>query len=240
VARALATNGAKRVYLLGRRLEVLSEAAQLHPTIFTPIQCDVTSHASLQSAVDRIASETGYINLLIANSGIGGPLSGFNPSLSLSEVRSSMFTQAIMDATTETFAVNTTGAFFTMVAFLELLDAGNQHAAKEGGFGAPLKAGSDVPSVQSQIIVVGSIAAYSRMPMSTPAYAGSKAAVLHLTKHASSNLARYGIRANALAPGCKYPCIVSDGWLGRLGKGGANDGYLSVPLGARQRNDWRA
>jgi NAD(P)-dependent dehydrogenase (short-subunit alcohol dehydrogenase family) len=203
MARALATNGAKRVYLLGRRLEVLQEAAKLDSAIFTPIQCNITSHASLQSAVDRIASETGYINLLIANGGIPGPPTRFNPNLPLSQVRANMFTELAMEATTATFAVNTTGAFFTIVAFLELLDAGNQHAVQHGGFGAPLREGSDVPSIQSQVIVVGSIAAYSRMDMSSPAYAGSKAAVVHLTKHSSSNLARYGIRANALAPGCK-------------------------------------
>jgi NAD(P)-dependent dehydrogenase (short-subunit alcohol dehydrogenase family) len=203
MARALATNGAKRVYLLGRRLDILHETAKLHPTILTPIQCDITSHDSLQSAVDRITSETGYINLLISNSGIPGPPAGFAPSLTLGEVRANMFTQDNIDSTNATFSVNTTGAYFTMVAFLELLDAGNQRAVQHGGFGAPLREGSDVPSIQSQVIVVGSIAAYSRMHMSTPAYAGSKAAVVHLTKHASSNLARYGIRANALAPGCK-------------------------------------
>ncbi|KAK4118652.1 NAD(P)-binding protein [Parathielavia appendiculata] len=205
MARALAINGAKRVYLLGRRLNILEEAANLHPTIFTPIQCDVTSHASLQAAVDSIGSETGYINLLIANSGITGPHERWDPSLPLSEVRSNLFSQAAMDATTSTFHVNTTGALFTMVAFLGLLDAGNKRAIQGGlesnEFGAPLLPSSDVPSIQSQVIVVSSISAYSRMAMSAPAYAGSKVAILHLTKQASSNLAGYGIRANALAPG---------------------------------------
>ncbi|KAK4098491.1 NAD(P)-binding protein [Parathielavia hyrcaniae] len=210
MARALAINGAKRVYLLGRRPNVLAEATTLHPTVFAPIQCDVTSHASLQAAVDRITSETGYINLLIANSGISGPLEArWDPSLPLSEVRARLFSgQAAMDATTLTFHVNTTGALFSMVAFLELLDAGNKHATAtaanvqmQGGQGQSVSTGSGVPSIQSQVIVVSSIAAYSRMAAVAPAYVGSKAAVLHLTKQASSCLAGYGIRANALAPG---------------------------------------
>jgi NAD(P)-dependent dehydrogenase (short-subunit alcohol dehydrogenase family) len=217
MARALATNGAKRVYLLGRRLDVLTTATHHHPAIFVPIQCDVTSHASLQSAVDRITAESGYINLLIANSGIGGPTPGWNLSLPLSEVRTALFSQAVMDDTTSTLNVNVTGAFFTMVAFLELLDAGNQKAVKEGGFGAPIEKGGDVPSVQSQVIVTSSISAFSRMSASRPAYAGGKAAILHLTKQASSNLARYGIRANALAPGCKY--FLGGGGGGRRDKG---------------------
>ncbi len=207
MARALAVNGAKRVFLLGRRLEVLEEACKEHPTIFSPVKCDVTSHASLQAAVDHITAETGYINLLLANGGIGGPASGWNPTLPLSEVRAKMFAgQAIMDDMTSTMNVNVTGAFFTIIAFLELLDAGNKKAL-EGGFGAPLDPGAEVPvpSIQSQVIVTSSISAYSRMAMSIPAYAASKAAILHLTKQASTSMARYGIRANALAPGCNSP-----------------------------------
>ena len=201
MARALAANGAKRVYILGRRLDVLKKAEQEHGQgIFTPIQCDVTSHDSLQSAVYQITAETGFVNLLVANSGAGGPHAVWNPSLPVSEVRANLFSQDLMEATTNTLDVNVTGAFYTLVAFLELLDAGNKNALK-GGFGAPAHPGSDVPSVQSQLIVTSSIAAFSRMFMSSPAYAASKAAILHLTKQASSNMAPYGIRANALAPG---------------------------------------
>ena len=201
MARALAANGAKRVYILGRRLDVLKKAEQEHGQgIFTPIQCDVTSHDSLQSAVYQITAETGFVNLLVANSGAGGPHAVWNPSLPVSEVRANLFSQDLMEATTNTLDVNVTGAFYTLVAFLELLDAGNKNALK-GGFGAPTHPGSDVPSVQSQLIVTSSIAAFSRMYMSSPAYAASKAAILHLTKQASSNMAPYGIRANALAPG---------------------------------------
>lgn len=212
MARALAANGAKRVYILGRRLDVLTTAAAEHPTVFVPIQCDVTSHASLQSAVDQITSETGHINLLIANSGVGGPVGGWNPALPVSEVRAKLFSQANMDGMTSTLNVNVTGAFFTIVAFLELLDEGNKQALK-GGFGQPIVEGSDVPAVQSQVIVTGSMAAFSRMPMSSPAYAAGKAAITHLTKQASSNLAGYGIRANALALGL-FPSELASGMIG--------------------------
>ena len=203
MARVLARNGAARVYLLGRRLEILQDAAAEHAKIFVPMQCDVTSHTSLQSAAEEIARESGHINLLIANSGIGGPGAFWNPSLSVSDLRAAIFTQEHMEGMTNALHVNVTGAFFTILAFLELHDAGNVNALA-GGFGAPLSADSNVPSIQSQVIVTSSIAAFSRMPMSSPAYAAGKAAILHLTKQASSNMARYGIRANALAPGREY------------------------------------
>jgi NAD(P)-dependent dehydrogenase (short-subunit alcohol dehydrogenase family) len=230
MARVLAANGAKRVYLLGRRLAVLEAAAREHDPhghVFVPLQCDVTSRDSLQAAVDRVTSEVGYVNLLVANSGVVGPSAGWHPTQTLSEIREGFFGKGkgedaktageeVMAGMTEALRVNVTGAFYTLVAFLELLDAGNKRAVAAGSgkdgkeekvFGAPVHPGSDVPSIQSQVIVTSSIAAFSRMFMTTPAYGGSKAAIMQLTKHASSNLARFGIRANALAPGRKYPCL---------------------------------
>ncbi|KAK3939604.1 gluconate 5-dehydrogenase [Diplogelasinospora grovesii] len=216
MARALATNGASRVYILGRRLEVLESAARSHPGILVPVQCDVTSKSSLQSVVDGITTQSGHVNLLIANSGVAGPSNKWDPTLSVSEVRKKLFDEGSMEDFTQALHVNVTGAYFTIVAFLELLDAGNQKALS-GGLGGVItgKDGqrSDVPAVQSQVIVTSSISAYSRMKVSTPAYAASKAAVLHLTKQAATNMAKYGIRANALAPGL-FPSELAAGLIG--------------------------
>jgi len=203
MARALATNGAAKVYLLGRRLEILQEVIKEHPSIFVPIQCDITSKDSIQSAVDTITAQSGFVNLLVANSGVGGSPARWDPSYTISEARQALFTDNTMEDMTHAFHVNTTGAFFTLTAFLELLDAGNKNAVEKGGFGAPYPGGKE-PSVQSQVIFTSSVAAFSRHPLSNPAYAGSKAAIMHLTKHSSSAMARYGIRANALAPGCEF------------------------------------
>ncbi len=200
MAKALATNGAKKVYILGRRVEPLEAAAAAHEGVLVPIQCDVTSKDSLETAVRTITKDEGYVNLLCANSGVLGPTNGYNPELSVSQLRQRMFAEVDMQEFSNTFHVNVTGAFFTMLAFLELLDAGNKKALK-GGFGAPLE-GSSVPVVQSQVIFTASIAAYMRHRVTAPAYAGSKAAVVQLTKQAAHLLSPYGIRANALAPGC--------------------------------------
>ncbi|RYP86135.1 hypothetical protein DL769_000813 [Monosporascus sp. CRB-8-3] len=208
MTNALVGAGAKKVYILGRRKEVLEEAAAVHPSII-PVECDVSTKPSLQAAVDFVAKDAGYVNLVVANSGVLGPDKSYNPALSVTELRQTLFDEVPMEDFTQAFHVNVSGAYFTMLAFLELLDAGNKEALR-GGFGAPIEVGSDVPSIQSQVIFTSSISAYSRMRTSMPAYTASKAAIAHLAKHASTNLAKYGIRVNALAPGL-FPSELASG-----------------------------
>ncbi|KAJ5987194.1 hypothetical protein N7451_011559 [Penicillium sp. IBT 35674x] len=203
MTRALAANGAHKVYILGRRLEVLEKAAEELPEIIIPQQADVTCKEDLQAAVDRVKSEVGYVNLVVANSGSIGPPVRFNPTASLPELRQSLFTDFSMKGMNDALNLNVTAALFTMTAFLELLDAGTQNALK-GGFGKPLKEGSDVPSIQSQVIFTTSISAFSRHWTSSPPYLTSKVAIMQVAKHASTQLARFGIRVNAIAPGI-YP-----------------------------------
>ncbi|KAI9040750.1 SDR family NAD(P)-dependent oxidoreductase [Aspergillus affinis] len=216
MSRALAANGAKKVYILGRRKEVLETAAASYPNIITPIRADVTSKTDLQDAVDKINLETGYVNLVIANSGTIGPVVRFNPapSTTVSELRDTLFTGFDPQDMTDTLHVNVTAAFFTMTAFLELLDAGNKKA-QEGGFGGPVfgSAHAPVPTVQSQVIFTTSVSAFSRHWSSSPPYLTSKVAVMQIAKHASTQLARFGIRVNAIAPGV-YPSELASSLIG--------------------------
>ncbi|KAI1354896.1 short chain dehydrogenase [Xylaria sp. FL0043] len=198
MAKALASSGAK-VYILGRRASVLETAASSNANII-PLVCDVSSKASLQSAVDTITRDVGHINLLIANSGVLGPFRSFDSTLSISDLRRRLFDEVGMAEFTETMHVNVTGAYYTILAFLELLDAGNKNAVN-GGFGKPLNEGSKVPRVQSQVLVTSSMAGYSREKGTPPSYGASKAAVTQLAQHAATNLAPYQIRVNTLAPG---------------------------------------
>ncbi|RDW67186.1 SDR family NAD(P)-dependent oxidoreductase [Aspergillus mulundensis] len=108
-----------------------------------------------------------------------------------------------MEGMTEALNLNVTAAFFTMTAFLELLYAGTQNALR-GGSGRPLAQGGDVPSIQSQVVFTTSISTFSRHWTSSPPYLASKVAIMQVTKHASTQLARFGIRVNAIAPGI-YP-----------------------------------
>ncbi|KAJ5925395.1 hypothetical protein N7454_008034 [Penicillium verhagenii] len=209
MTRALAANGAHKIYILGRRLDVLENAAAEYPGVIVPHQADVISKQDLQAAVDRVKSEVGYVNLVVANSGSIGPPNRFNPTASLADLRESLFTDFSMEGMNDALNINVTAAFFTMTAFLELLDAGTQNSLN-GGFGKPLKEGSDVPSIQSQVIFTTSISAFSRHWTSSPPYLTSKVAIMQVAKHASTQLARFGIRVNAIAPGI-YPSDLAAG-----------------------------
>ncbi|KAH9885550.1 NAD(P)-binding protein [Xylariomycetidae sp. FL2044] len=216
MAQALEENGAV-VYIIGRRKEVLEKAAATakHSNIH-PIQGDTTSKASLADAASYIKSRHGYLNLLIANSGTTGPtVTNFTPNADLKTFASEIWSWT-EDEFNATFALNATGVFFTVAAFLELLGEGNKRNGftDAGGEPAAVQGG---PKQRSQIITTGSIAGYNRIPFSGYAYGASKAAVTHMTKQLSTKLGPYGIRANVIAPGL-YPSELTEDSLSSTGK----------------------
>ena len=189
MAKALALNGAAKVYIVGRRKEVLEAAAKESPRgNIIPIVGDVTSKESLSSVVAQIQEEVGFINVLIANSGIGGPQCGSSttrPDMPIAEYQKSLW-ETSFDDYTQTFVVNAASVFFSVVAFLGLLHKGNEKGNVEP---------------KSQVIVTSSIGGFNRNIPAGYAYGQSKAAATHLTKQLATNLVSYHIRANALAPG---------------------------------------
>ncbi|RDW75278.1 hypothetical protein BP6252_06420 [Coleophoma cylindrospora] len=200
MARALALNGAHKVYIIGRRKDVLEKAAASVTTSnIIPIVGDVTSKTDLESIAARITSEEGYINVLIANSGILGPQAkpSISPSMTLSEFQDA-FTTTTFDDFVNTFAVNVGGVWLTIMSFLSLLDAGN----KKGNV-----------SQKSQIITTSSIASFNRAVPGGYSYGQSKAAVTHLTKQLSTGLVPYEIRVNSIAPGL-FPSDMAAGLIG--------------------------
>ena len=179
MTKALALNGAHRVYIIGRRKEVLDAATKESPHgNIIPVVGDVTSKDDLQSIVSLIEQEVGYINVLIANSGVAGPQStSITPETSLEDYQSTLW-DLPSDEYTNTFAVNTSAVFFCIVAFLKLLDSGNRKGNVEQ---------------KSQVIATGSIAGFGRMVTAGYAYGQSKAATTHLMKHMATNLVPYGV-----------------------------------------------
>ncbi|KAF2965334.1 hypothetical protein GQX73_g8214 [Xylaria multiplex] len=107
ITKALAANGAAKVYILGRRLNVLQEAASGIGNNIVPITCDVSSVDALKAAVSQIEQDVGFVNLLVCNSGIGGPF-GIKPKpeTTLDEFISANLAVPIEDYT-NTFATNT-------------------------------------------------------------------------------------------------------------------------------------
>ncbi|WPG99561.1 Hypothetical protein R9X50_00237800 [Acrodontium crateriforme] len=217
-ARALDANGAKAVYIVGRREEALREVAKGARNII-PIVGDVTSKESLEKVAEQVSKEQGYVNLLFANAGVIGPIvkkslpekgSGLDGRPSIDEMQKALWGPS-MEEFTNTSHVNCTGVFYTAVAFMALLDAGNkqQNVAQD-----------------SQIIVTTSIAGFSRELASGFSYSASKAGLTHLVKMLSTSFAqnRYRIRCNLIAPGLYPSEMTGDGLVknGRFSR--ADDG----------------
>jgi NAD(P)-dependent dehydrogenase (short-subunit alcohol dehydrogenase family) len=145
----------------------------------------------LQKAASQVSSEVGFVNAVVANSGIDGPtLKGLSDKPSVDELQQFLWKVPISDFT-NTFLVNTSSAFYTCIAFLKLLDNGNSHKASPGS----------TLGIRSQFIVTSSIAGYNRKATAGFAYGTSKAATVHLMKMLAYYLAPYRIRSNVIAPG---------------------------------------
>ncbi|KJK86166.1 hypothetical protein H633G_09983 [Metarhizium anisopliae BRIP 53284] len=127
---ALVANGAKAVYILGRREEALltTKKNASNPDVVHTIVCDVTSKDSLAAAANLVREETGYINVLYANSGvIKAATAPYDASDDIKSLQQKLWKPDMEDFTT-TLHVNVTGAFYTAIAFLGLLDEGNKGA----------------------------------------------------------------------------------------------------------------
>lgn len=86
---------------------------------------------------------------------------------------------------------NVLGSYYTFVAFMRLLEAGNTHPDSRG----------KKDSIKSQYISVSSLASFSRKELVSYTYGASKAALTHMTKMLATGFASMDIRANTIAPG---------------------------------------
>ncbi|KAI0146340.1 NAD(P)-binding protein [Xylariaceae sp. FL1272] len=202
ITKALVANGAK-VYVLGRRLEVLKEAVETigSPDV-VPITCDVTSVESLAAAASSVKEQSGFVNLLVCNSGIAGPY-GIKATATTTLDEFVDANLAIpFDEYRDTFAVNTAAVWYTTMSFLKLLDAGNAAGNVEQ---------------KSQVVAVSSIGGFNKVNTGGFAYGQSKAACTHLAKQLSVALPKWDIRSNILCPGL-YPSQMSAAVLSRSGQ----------------------
>jgi NAD(P)-dependent dehydrogenase (short-subunit alcohol dehydrogenase family) len=207
MAKALDANGVSKIFVLGRREDALQETASqtINGTVI-PIQCDITSKESLEAAYKAVAVQTTHVDLLVANSGIMGPLmkppqpvaDGSLPPLS--QVRDELF-NIPMEEFNNVMNVNVTGSYYTFLAFLPLLEAANKRrpAPQQDVLAAPT----------AQVIITSSIAGYNRKVPFSFAYNASKAATTHLVKMLSTNFVDYSIRVNGISPGLYYSDMAS-------------------------------
>lgn len=158
-----------------------------------PMRGDITSKSDLGSIASRIRSEVGYINVLIANAGMTGPmLKDLKPRHTLSDFVEHAWNTP-MHEFSDTYNLNCTALYYTVLAFLELLDEGNK-SRYQGG--------------KSQVIATASTASFLRDPRAGYAYLSSKAAVISLIKCFATFCVPWGIRFNAFAAGCMFTLTI--------------------------------
>ena len=159
--------------------------------VIVPLPGDITSADALKKMAQTVKEETGYINLLIANAGITGPgLNDLKPHATLSDFVAHAWKSPIHQFNA-VYELNCTAVFYTIIAFLELLDEGNKLSYH----------------VKSQVIATASTAAYLRNPRAGYAYCSSKAALVSMIKCFSSYCVPWGIRFNAIAAGCEFAIL---------------------------------
>ncbi|KAJ5952120.1 Short-chain dehydrogenase/reductase SDR [Penicillium vulpinum] len=202
MTKALDANEVSKIFILGRREEALQEtAAQTINGTVIPIQCDITSKESLEAAYNAVAAQTTHVDLLIANSGVMGaqmkpPQPAEDGSLPpLSQVRDELF-NVPMEEFNNVMNVNVTGAYYTVLAFLPLLEAANKRR--------PAPQQNVLAPPTAQVIITSSIAGFMRKVPYSFAYNASKAATTHLVKMLSTAFAYYNIRVNGITPGLYY------------------------------------
>jgi NAD(P)-dependent dehydrogenase (short-subunit alcohol dehydrogenase family) len=188
MTKALAENGAARIYIIGRREEKLVEAASLFPGVVIPLPGDITDQEALKKMAAKVKEEIGYINLLITNAGKSGPmLDTLKPRYTLNDFVALAWSSPMQEFN-DTYGLNCTALYYTVIAFLELLDEGNKRKNYCGG--------------KSQVIATASTASFLRNPRAGYAYLSSKAAVISLIKSFSTFCVPWGIRFNTIAAGC--------------------------------------
>lgn len=140
---------------------------------------------------ERVKSDVGYINLLITNAGKSGPmLESLKPRHTIQDFVQLAWSSPMEDFTS-VFELNCTSIYYSVIAFLELLDAGNK-------VDNPYKGG------KSQVIATASTASFLRNPRAGYAYLASKAGVISLMKSLSTFCVPWGIRFNTIAAGCTF------------------------------------
>ncbi|KAK0438969.1 hypothetical protein EV421DRAFT_1713819 [Armillaria borealis] len=125
IAKAFAANGAK-VYITGRRLDVLEKAAASVtgvPGSIILIQMDVTDEESVKAGVKHIEGIDGKLDILVNNAGIGNSLR--DPDFTAKKLAATdPFEPETLQTWTDIFALNTIAPFFVVRAFQSLLIKG--------------------------------------------------------------------------------------------------------------------
>ncbi len=220
MVHALHRTGASKIYILGRREDVLQSAALSvngpDGHVAVALQCDVSDPNSLAEAVGHIEKGSGFVDLLINNAGVSGPhQEAVHTAKSIAELQAIL--QCPKEAWASTFAINSTAVMAVSAAFLHLLDAANVKRGFESGRLEPesgIRKRVHPPDLDpddyrtAQIISVASISGFNRHVTAGVPYTASKAAAIAIAKSMANFLAPFNIRSNVICPGSMFHSIL--------------------------------
>ncbi|THU84938.1 short-chain dehydrogenase [Dendrothele bispora CBS 962.96] len=194
IAKCFAKNGAK-VYITGRRLEVLKKAA-LDSGIdgLVPLQMNIVDKESIRKAVQTVDQNDGKLDILVNNAGIPGPYFHYISDKSAPEHAKwsdTLFEQSSFEDWSKVLQTNTSAPFFVTIGFLTLLERGAQSRAGTGA------------DETSSVINISSAAASMMLTMDNFVYPVSKAGIDHLTKSMATQFSvnKTPVRVNCIEPG---------------------------------------
>ncbi|OJJ44969.1 hypothetical protein ASPZODRAFT_153293 [Penicilliopsis zonata CBS 506.65] len=191
-AQTLAANGA-RVYIIGRRKDVLEAAAMKYSSKgeIVPLPGDISHPDGIQAIADLLSElESSGINILINNAG-AAPEHTAKHSTSSTDLTSSHAISKWMiadgvSAWHTSYVANVASHHFLTASLLPLLD----------------KAKEAAPGHTSCVINIASVAGLTKThSMGQFAYSSSKAALIHLTREWAHTFLPLQVRVNCLAPG---------------------------------------
>ncbi|PSR94163.1 hypothetical protein BD289DRAFT_385535 [Coniella lustricola] len=210
ITQALQSNGAK-VYITGRREEVLANTARLYstgPGSVHPLAGDISSKDEcIRLAKDLEAREPRGIQLLVNNAGIARDddtkfSSNGQPDMTSAKAISEHFLRTKEEQWADTMRTNVAAQYFMSMAFLPLLANG----------------GGSARGYSPQIVNVASISGVMKGSSSgQPAYASSKAALIHLSRMMATLFKDVPVRVNVIAPGL-FPSEMTAGKAGEDNK----------------------
>jgi NAD(P)-dependent dehydrogenase (short-subunit alcohol dehydrogenase family) len=152
-------------------------------TKFRAGPCDVTKKEDLEKLVAEIGKKEKYINLLVTNAGTSGPKAE-PESEKASELKETLFKEEFSQWS-DTFNVNVSSVYFTTVAFLPLLQAGQETHGH----------------LSASVIVISSMSGIMSHAQGHFSYNAAKGATVHLSKLMSYEFKKAGVRVNSIAPG---------------------------------------
>ena len=167
-------------------------------------QLDVTDRARMEQVFDAHAEAYGGLDICFANAGIDPGPGFWNPKGHRNE--DGQIDTAPPERWDRTIAINLTGVYDTLRNAARLMK----------------------PQRRGSIIATSSNAAVLNEPIVGMPYMPAKAGVMHMVRHVALELAEFGIRVNAIAPG-PFVTNIGGGWLRDPVVKAAWDS--SVPLG---------